>query len=182
MIGSQVRRRPTSRAVFPPLLHLPLMLLPLLLLPLLLFVSSGCRGKPPKPLALGLHPMKVAGHEVVVEIAADPASRRTGLMNRPSLGEDHGMLFIFPQPQMQSFYMRNCLIDLDIAYIDDEGKIVDILRMVAPDPTASTWPRYKSSVPVRYALETNAGWFEAHGVGVGDVVEGYRGARDTRVR
>ena len=105
-------------------------------------------------------------------------------MYRKSLPADAGMLFIFPEPQPQSFWMSNCLIDIDIAYIDDDGKIVDVLHMKAPPPgtSASSLERYPSSRPVRFALETNAGWFEGKGIGPGAVVEGYRGPSGLRVQ
>ena len=128
-----------------------------------------------KPVRLSLHPMKIGEHEFHVELATDPDRRAVGLMYRKSLPEDQGMLFIFPRPQMQSFYMKNCEIDLEIAYIDDDGKIVDLLEMKAP-PSGFSGPyrKYRSTEPVRYALEMNNGWFSSRGIGVGTVVEGLR--------
>lgn len=108
-------------------------------------------------------------------IAADNASRQRGLMYRSSLPDDEGMLFIFPQASSQGFWMKNCLMDMDIAYIDDAGKIVDIITMKAPKPGDVLFPRYRSSQPVRYALETNPGWFAKRGIEVGEMVQGYRG-------
>jgi len=116
-------------------------------------------------------------------LAANPTRRATGLMYRSELPEDQGMLFVFPQVQMQSFYMKNCEIDLDIAYIDDDGKIVDILTMKHPAPGASgPYEYYRSSQPVRYALETNAGWFKARNIQVGASVEGFQGPLGLQAR
>ena len=152
-----------------------------LLLLLAVGCSSGSGGGTPDPLHL--HPMKIAEHQFSVEIAADPDSRAVGLMYRKSLPENQGMLFLFNQPRLQSFYMKNCEIDLEIAYLDDEGKIVDLLPMKAP-PSGYSGPykRYRSTEPVRYALEMNAGWFPSRGIGVGTVVEGFRGPSGIRIR
>ena len=93
------------------------------------------------------------------------------------------LLFIFPRTQLQSFWMKNCIMDIDLAYIDDDGKIVDIHRMKAlPKGFTGQPPRYPSSTEVRYVLEMADGWFEAHGVKVGDTVEGYTGPAGVRVR
>ena len=151
---------------------------------LLLTVVPGCQGPEPTPINLrpGLHAVEISGNKVWSYIAADSASRQRGLMHRSSLPKDVGMLFIFPEPKLQGFWMNNCLIDLDIAYIDDDGVIVDILKMDAPTPDQVLLPRYRSSKPVRYALETNVGWFAARGIEPGMRVSGYKGPPGLRVR
>ncbi len=101
-----------------------------------------------------------------VEIADNDAERQRGLMWREELKEDHGMLFVFPNSQIQSFWMRNTYLPLDIAFIDEEWVITDILQM---EPLIDTI-YYKSSKPVPYALEMNQGWFEKHQVKVGDKI------------
>src|SRR5215203_1376185 len=106
--------------------------------------------------------------EVRVEIANNPFERARGLMYRTALGEDRGMLFVYPGEQKLSFWMKNTLIPLSIAYIDSEGRIVDILDMKPLDDKS---PHYVSSEPVQYALEVNQGFFEKRGVKVGDRVE-----------
>jgi len=106
--------------------------------------------------------------EVRVEIADNPFERARGLMYRTALGEDRGMLFVYPGEQKLSFWMKNTLIPLSIAYIDSEGRIVDILDMKPLDDKS---PHYVSSEPVQYALEVNQGFFEKRGVKVGDRVE-----------
>lgn len=140
-------------------------------------LCSGCQQKGAVPIQArpGKHPVEISGHKVWCMIAADNASRQRGLMYRSSLPDDEGMLFIFPQASSQGFWMKNCLMDMDIAYIDDAGKIVDIITMKAPKPGDVLFPRYRSSQPVRYALETNPGWFAKRGIEVGEVVQGYRG-------
>ena len=104
--------------------------------------------------------------EVEAEIAEDEAERRRGLMERTELAENAGMLFVFDQEQPLSFWMRDTLIPLSIAYIDAEGRIVDIQDMQPLDETP-----HPSAEPARYALEVNQGFFEERGVEVGDEVE-----------
>jgi uncharacterized protein len=103
--------------------------------------------------------------EVRVEVADDPFEQARGLMHRKSLGEDRGMLFVFPGEEERSFWMRDTLIPLSIAYIDSKGRITDILDM---KPLDDKPPHYVSSEPVQYALEVNQGFFEARGVKIGD--------------
>lgn len=110
--------------------------------------------------------IQVAGHAVTVEIADTPALRERGLMQRDSLPEDHGMLFVYPESRILSFWMVNTRIPLDIAFIDRQGTIIDIQRM---EP--ETDEQHVSSAPAMYALEMEAGWFEEHGVQAGDRVE-----------
>jgi len=106
--------------------------------------------------------------EVQVEVADDVAEQAKGLMYRKALGEDRGMLFVYPDERELSFWMKNTLIPLSIAYIDSEGRIVDILDM---KPLDDKPPHYTSSEPVQYALEVNQGFFEKEGVKVGDHAE-----------
>ncbi len=106
---------------------------------------------------------------VGVEIADTDAERQTGLMGRTVLPEDAGMLFVFEGEQAAlSFWMRDTLIPLSIAYIDAQGRIVDIQDM---EPLDDVPPHYVSAEPARYALEVNQGFFEERGVTVGDLVE-----------
>jgi uncharacterized membrane protein (UPF0127 family) len=103
--------------------------------------------------------------EVRVEIADGPFEQQRGLMYRTSLGEDRGMLFVFRREQTLSFWMKNTTIPLSIAYIDAKGRITDLLDM---KPLDDKLPHYVSSEPVLYALEVNQGFFDEHGVKVGD--------------
>jgi uncharacterized membrane protein (UPF0127 family) len=105
---------------------------------------------------------------VRVEIADNAFERARGLMYRTALTEDRGMLFIFKAEQKLSFWMKNTRIPLSIAFIDSEGRIVDIqdMRPLDDDP-----PHYVSAKPAQYALEVNQGFFEERGVKVGDRAE-----------
>ncbi len=103
--------------------------------------------------------------EVRVEIANSPHEQARGLMGRTALAEDRGMLFVFPDEEMRSFWMRNTLIPVSIAFMDSEGQIVDLQDM---KPLDDKPPQYVSAEPARYALEVNRGFFEKRGVEVGD--------------
>jgi uncharacterized membrane protein (UPF0127 family) len=105
---------------------------------------------------------------VRVEIADEPDEQAKGLMARTALGEDRGMLFVFPSEEERSFWMKDTLIPLSIAYMDAGGRIVDIQDMKALDDDP---PHYVSAKPARYALEVNKGFFDERGVKVGDRVE-----------
>jgi uncharacterized membrane protein (UPF0127 family) len=110
------------------------------------------------------------GEEVVVqvEIADTDAERQRGLMGRTALAEDQGMLFVFGGEQELSFWMKNTLIPLSIAFMDSEGRIVDIQDM---KPLDDDPPHYVSAEPARYALEVNQGFFEERGIKAGDRAE-----------
>jgi len=109
-----------------------------------------------------------AGETVNVraEVASTPEERERGLMGRTELAEDAGMLFAFNREQPLSFWMKDTLIPLSIAYIDAQGRIVDIQDMQPLDETP-----HPSAEPAKYALEVNQGFFEARGIEVGNVVE-----------
>jgi uncharacterized protein len=104
--------------------------------------------------------------EVEVEIADDQAEQRRGLMERTELAEDAGMLFVFDREEPRSFWMRNTLIPLSIAYIASDGRIVDIQDMQPLDETS-----HPSAEPAQYALEVNQGFFAERGIEVGNEVE-----------
>jgi uncharacterized membrane protein (UPF0127 family) len=106
--------------------------------------------------------------EVRVEIADDASERARGLMHRTALAENRGMLFVFPDEERLSFWMKNTLIPLSVAFMDSEGRIVDIQDM---KPLDDEPPSYVSAEPARYALEVNQGFFEERGVEVGDRAE-----------
>ena len=104
--------------------------------------------------------------EIQVEIADDRAEQQRGLMERTELGENAGMLFVFDREEPRSFWMRNTLIPLSIAYIASDGRIVDIQDMQPLDETS-----HPSAAPAQYALEVNQGFFAERGIEVGNVVE-----------
>lgn len=100
-----------------------------------------------------------------VEIADDPPEHAEGLMGRTELGEDRGMLFIFPDSRPLNFWMKNTLIPLDVLYFDAAGEFVSIRTM---DPcTIDPCQGYPSDGSAKYALEVEAGFASREGVGEG---------------
>lgn len=104
---------------------------------------------------------------ITVEIAATEKHRQIGLMNRFSMPPDHGMLFVFEQAEPRSFWMRNTYIPLSIAFIDEQGRILNIEDM-APRDERARWSRG----PALYALEMRKGWFAQKGLAPGTLVKG----------
>lgn len=101
-------------------------------------------------------------HLVKAEVADDERKRAIGLMFRESLAPNHGMLFVFREKAGHCFWMRNTLIPLSIAFLDDDGTIVNIEDM-APRSEDSHCPKR----PVRFALEMELGWFAKRGLAAG---------------
>ena len=114
--------------------------------------------------------LTIRGHDLVVEVAATEQTRETGLMNRFSLQADHGMLFVFDAPQPLSFWMKNTYVPLSIAFIDTEGRILNVEDMRPLDLST-----HGSAGPALYAIEMKQGWFTDKGIGPGDVVQGLTG-------
>ena len=113
--------------------------------------------------------LTIRGQTLVVEVASTPETRATGLMNRFSLRQDHGMLFVFEAPQPLAFYMKNTYIPLSIAFVDANGRILNIEDM-RPLDESTHWSRGVA----QYAIEMRQGWFAAKGIAAGDLVEGLR--------
>ncbi|CAB3633382.1 Uncharacterized ACR%2C COG1430 [Achromobacter sp. 2789STDY5608633] len=106
-------------------------------------------------------------HIIRAEVANTEASRRDGLMFRKELAGNDGMLFVFEQPDVQCFWMRNTLLPLSIAFIADDGTIVNI-----EDMAPQTDDTHCSKKPVRYALEMAQGWYDSHGMKAGRKIDG----------
>jgi uncharacterized membrane protein (UPF0127 family) len=108
-------------------------------------------------------------HRISAEVADSPQSRQRGLMMRQRLGPNEGMLFVFEDAAVHCFWMKNTPLPLSIAFIDDQGTVVNVADM-APRSEDSHCPRK----PIRYALEMEQGWFGQKGVGPGDRIGGLR--------
>ncbi len=102
-----------------------------------------------------------------IEIADDDYQTQTGLMYRNSLGQDEGMLFIFPDEQRRSFYMKNTLIPLDILYFNSEKKLVSLQKNAKPYDETSL----PSDANSQYVLEVNAGLADKWKLEEGDKIE-----------
>lgn len=101
-----------------------------------------------------------------VEVAKSEKERSQGLMNRKELKGIDGMLFIFPQEKILSFWMKNTLIPLSIAFFNKDKILIDIKKMT-PHKGPFKPPTYKSSSPAQFALEVPLGWFEQNQIGLG---------------
>jgi len=111
--------------------------------------------------------LTVGIHVITAEVATTPQSRMIGLMMRERLAPNHGMVFVFEDKSQHCFWMRNTLIPLSIAFIEDDGTIVSIADM-SPKSEASTCPPRA----VRYALEMDQGWFAKRGITAGNKITG----------
>ena len=111
--------------------------------------------------------LNIAGFPLNVEVASDEKSIRKGLMGRDELDSESGMLFVFPEPAEQSFWMKNTSIPLSIAYLDEDNKILNIEDMTPHDTNG-----VGSQGKAKCAIEANQGWFDSKGIGPGDYVEG----------
>lgn len=111
-------------------------------------------------------------HLITAEVAASDPSRMRGLMFRESLAPNHGMLFVFDHKAIHCMWMRNTLIPLSVAFVDDDGAIVNIEDMAPRTETSHCARR-----PVRFALEMEKGWFAKRGIGSGARLGGLPGLR-----
>jgi len=103
---------------------------------------------------------------LLTQVACSEQAKQQGLMNVKLLPENNGMIFIFDRKQNLSFWMKNTLIDLSIAFIDDNWNIIDIKEMKAHDLTAVV-----SKKPAIFALEANSHWFSKNNIKVGDKIQ-----------
>jgi len=98
-------------------------------------------------------------HQIDAQVAYTPEQRATGLMHRKEMPQHEGMLFVFEQPSVQCFWMKNTLLPLTAAFVADDGTVVNLADM-KPRSTDS----HCSDKPVRYVLEMNQGWFGKKGI------------------
>ncbi len=112
--------------------------------------------------------LKIGDHKLTVEVADSPGEQVVGLMNRDFLPADRGMIFVFEEPKQAFFWMKNTSLPLDVAFLDSEGVILEILPLV---PFEETRVASKSD-KVAYAIETNRDWFASRGLKPGIKVQG----------
>ena len=106
-------------------------------------------------------------HVIKAELAQTPEQRSIGLMHRKAMPANDGMLFVFEQRAPQCFWMKNTLLPLSIAFIDDDGTVASIEEM-----PAGSLDSHCARQPVRYALEMNQGWFAKRGIKPGARLSG----------
>ena len=122
--------------------------------------ASAAQQLPRTELTAGVHLIRA-------EVADNFVARMQGLMHRPSMGANEGMLFVFDESGIQCMWMKNTLIPLSVAYIADDGSIVNV-----EDMKPQTEDSHCAKKPVRFALEMNAGWFAAKGLRPGARLRG----------
>lgn len=132
-------------------------------------LTGACREEVPPAGAPPGEPLKVSinARSWRVELATTVAQRWKGLSGRPELAPDAGMLFVYPVPDVLQFCMRDCYVDLDIAFLGPDLRVVATHRMAA-EPDRAGRARYSSGVPAQYALEVRAGALADADVRVGD--------------
>ncbi|MEN5181459.1 DUF192 domain-containing protein [Comamonas sp. 4034] len=106
-------------------------------------------------------------HRIHAQVAQTPRQREVGLMHRKEMPAAEGMLFVFEQPAMQCFWMKNTLLPLTAAFVADDGTIVNLADM-----QPMTEDSHCSRKPVRYVLEMNQGWFKQKGIAEGAQLRG----------
>jgi uncharacterized membrane protein (UPF0127 family) len=118
--------------------------------------------------AVGVFP---SGTEFSLEIVDDPASRRLGYMFREHIGPTEGMLFIFDRPGRHAIWMKNCLVPLDIIWLDPDFRVVEIAPDRPPCPEQGECPSIAPMRQASYVLEIAAGGSAAQGLKVGQRVQ-----------
>jgi uncharacterized protein len=112
-----------------------------------------------------LEPASGAARTVRLEVAADPAARARGLMERTEVPEGTGMVFLYPTDVAEAYWMKNTLVPLSIAFVAADGRVVSVAEMTPC--RADPCPSYAPAGPYRYAVELAGGAFAAAGVGPG---------------
>jgi uncharacterized membrane protein (UPF0127 family) len=131
----------------------------------LLSVPAHAQDMPVVQLNAGMHLIRA-------EVAAEFGTRMRGLMYRASMPQNAGMLFIFDESTQHCMWMKNTLIPLSVAFIDEKGAITNI-----EDMQPQTEDSHCASRPARYALEMNRGWFAARGIKPGSRIGGIPGVK-----
>lgn len=139
------------------------------LLAFLTFAAAPALAQQPLPVIQ----LNAGMHLIRAEVAADYGSRMTGLMHRASMPSNAGMLFIFDDDQRQCMWMKNTLIPLSVAFIDESGAVINI-----EDMAPQTEDSHCANRPSRYALEMNRGWFAARGIKPGSRLGGLPGVKN----
>ena len=135
------------------------------LLPAFLTLSVSAQGTPQTQLPRAT--LNAGMHLIQVQLAQDFEQRQIGLMWRKEMPQNEGMLFVFEQPAVQCFWMRNTLLPLTAAFVLDDGSIVNLVDMKPMNDDS-----HCSKKPVRFVLEMNQGWFAKRNVQAGFKLSG----------
>lgn len=123
-----------------------------------LLMATACGSAHPDS-GLPVIAVDVAGHTVKAEVARSLEEQSRGLMYRRELGKNEGMLFVYEEDRVLTFWMKNTFVPLDILYLSADGTVATIKHM-----SPQTLRSHSSEVAVRYALEVNQGWAKKNGV------------------
>jgi uncharacterized membrane protein (UPF0127 family) len=127
----------------------------------------------------GLETIRIGDETFHLELAADPAATARGLMERTSIPPDGGMLFVFPEASERWFWMKNCVIEIDLIFLDGRGTVTATHRMAVEAPRGENETEfdyetrlrhYDSRYPAQFAIELRAGSIDRLGLGVEDQI------------
>jgi hypothetical protein len=139
----------------------------LAMLPALLVSAAIAQPATEQPQRLQAITLNAGMHNIRAEVAITPEQRQKGLMHRRDLSSHEGMLFVFEEPAPQCFWMRNTPTPLTIAFLADDGSIVNLADMKPFDESS-----HCSAKPVRFVLEMNQGWFAKRNIKAGAKIAG----------
>lgn len=170
---------PESRLERAPLYHVAMRRTLLASLATFALLLASCAGNGSTVLAptaaggLPLVSMRVGDTTVQAEVARTAEQQHLGLGERDSLPADHGMLFVFPNPDRYQFWMKGMRFPLDFLWIGDDGTVREVTASAPAQPGVADdkLPLYRPQDAVRYVLEVNAGFAADHGVGAGARVD-----------
>lgn len=111
--------------------------------------------------------LSIGMYRIEAEVAATQENRMVGLMQRRSMPVNHGMLFVFTEQQRHCMWMRNTLLPLSVAFLDEQGRILNV-----EDMQPQTEDNHCAAKPARFALEMNLGWFKQKGLAAGTKING----------
>ncbi|MCP3905627.1 MAG: DUF192 domain-containing protein [Planctomycetes bacterium] len=143
-------------------------------------LAGGCRDM---PAADAREPVTIRDQTFHLELSITEQSRTDGLMHRASIPEDGGMIFVFPDAQPRSFWMKNCLVDMDLIFLDGRGRVTALHRMKALPPRREDETEFQyearvrgeamywSHLPAQFAIELRAGWLDRLDLSVDDRIE-----------
>lgn len=132
-----------------------------------MFSSTEAAAQPVPQLDLPRIELRAGMHRIDAQVASRPIERQIGLMQRPSMPQHEGMLFVFERAGVQCFWMKNTLLPLTAAFIADDGTVVNLADMQPLDENS-----HCSEQPVRFVLEMNQGWFASKGIRAGSRLTG----------
>ncbi len=140
---------------------------------------SGCNASTEKNSPADTVWVEFASRRFALELAADSATRHRGLGGREQIARNGGMIFVFPRAALRGFVMRDCLVPIDIAFLDEAGRVLSVESMQVERPRApresrrdyeSRLPSYDSPAPALFAIEMAGGRLGELGLRVGDAI------------